>query len=75
MKNMFFRVEVACDTPEADQYVDWLNANGHRAFVGNSTATIVSDPIDEEGYSMDSEWDGDDDSVGSHLWAEYCQEG
>jgi hypothetical protein len=57
------RVEIACDATEAQQFCEWLNANGHDAKIGTSTGGYIdgvrtSDP--EASETMNA------------LWTAYC---
>jgi len=70
---MFFKIEVACDTHESENFVNWLIRHGHRAYVGSSTGSFVSDARDSENYSCDEELYDPDEIMGD-LWGKYCNE-
>lgn len=64
MSNATHRIEVSFDNPEAEQFVAWLNANGHDAKVGRSTGNYV-----------DGNWtssDLDASQIMNALWDSYC---
>ena len=57
---MSYEIEIAVDTPEAEQFRDWLIAQGHDAKIGRSTGNYVdgvstSDP--EANDIMRALWD------------------
>ena len=64
MTNATHSIEISVDACEADQFAAWLNANGHSAAVGKSTASYVdgartgSDPAANE--------------IMNGLWSAYC---
>lgn len=52
------QIEIAVDTPEADEFVAWLRRNGHDARIGNDTGNYVN---------------GKRADIGD-LWDDYCNE-
>lgn len=61
-----YKLEISNDTPEAEQFCAWLNAQGHDARVGNSTGNYV-----------DGEWtssSAEANSVMNALWDAYCNQ-
>ena len=58
-------IEVACDNPEGEDFVEWLIAKGHDAVLGDSTGDYV-----------DGVWTSTDNEAAeimSNLWLEYCR--
>lgn len=61
-----YNVEIANDTPEAEQFAAWLNAKGHSAKVGRSTGSY----IDGERTSSSAEAS----EIMNSLWAAFCDQ-
>ncbi len=63
-------IEISYDTPEAAQFVAYLNEQGHAAMVGKSTGTYI------DGYHIGDD-DGSDEQAwanetAAELWEQYC---
>jgi hypothetical protein len=59
-----YKIEIACDGIEGEEFAAWLRSKGHDAFVGRSTA----------GY-VDGEWTSHNDDakeIMNRLWNDYC---
>jgi hypothetical protein len=59
-----YKIEVAVDTVEGENFVAWLNAQGHNAAMGTSTGNYV-----------DGTWTSTDEQVNEiirGLWESYC---
>jgi hypothetical protein len=59
-----YKIEIAVDTTEADEFCAWLNEQGHDATVGDSTGNYI-----------DGVWTSSDEQANTilgDLWAEYC---
>lgn len=59
-----YKIEVAVDTVEGENFVAWLNAQGHNAALGRSTGNYV-----------DGTWTSTDvqaNEIMRDLWDEYC---
>ena len=57
-------IEIAVDHAEGEEFVGWLNNQGHDARLGTSTGNYI-----------DGEWTSSDDSANEilqKLWEEYC---
>ena len=67
-----YDIEVAVDTPYAEQYVAWLNAQGHRAYLGHSTGSYVSDPRTADNYVAEQTASGEE--ILRELWEKFCCE-
>lgn len=61
-----YDVEVAFDTPEAKQFCDWLNENGHSAKIGNSTGNYIN------GHCTGNTEEADE--IMRVLWDSYCSQ-
>lgn len=59
-----YTIEIACDTPEAEQFAAWLNAQGHDARVGRSTGNYV------DGSWTDNNAEANE--IMNDLWSQYC---
>lgn len=58
---MTYTIEIAVDQTEAEQFRDWLIAQGHAARVGRTTRTSLTDYVaDDEGEILEN------------LWTSYC---
>ena len=60
-----YEIRVACDTDEGEQFVAWLNKQGHDAEMSNDT-----------GNHIDGVWtstDVDADTITNALWDAYCK--
>ncbi len=58
------KIEIAVDTEQAEEFVAWLNAQGHDATVGTSTGNYV-----------DGTWTSTDEQANEimrELWDSYC---
>jgi hypothetical protein len=64
------KIELAVATPEAEQFRDWLIAQGHDACVGNSTGNYI-DGVLCGGRNDD---DGEARAVLGALWEQYCNQ-
>ena len=61
---MNYKIEIAGDTTECQQFADWLNTQGHTATIGRSTGSYV-----------DGVWtsrDADASEILNTLWVSYC---
>lgn len=67
MSNATYTVELAFDAAGTDEataeYCAWLNAQGHQATIGRSTATYI------DGCSTSSD---NAREIGNALWDEFC---
>lgn len=59
-----YTIEVDFTNPEAAQFVDWLNQQGHTATIGRTADNKID--------GMLSSSDEDASSVSNALWADYC---
>jgi hypothetical protein len=57
-------IEIACDTVEAEQFRDWLIAQGHSAKIGRSTGNYVD--------GMWTSTDTEANEIMNGLWSDYC---
>ena len=64
------RLELAINTIEAEQFRDWLIAQGHDTRVGNSTGDYI-DGVMCGGRNDD---DGEARAVLGALWEQYCNQ-
>ena len=58
------RIEIACDTPEAEQFAAYLTAQGHDAKVGRTTGDYI-----------DGAWTSHNEEASDTmraLWTAYC---
>lgn len=55
-----YTITIACDHPEAEEFAEWLNEQGHIARVGSDTANWI-----------DGERGAD---VFDDLWDNYCDQ-
>ena len=58
------KIEIACDTPEADEFSEYLNKQGHDADIGTSTGNYI-----------DGIWTSGDitaNRIMNNLWIDYC---
>lgn len=58
-----YRIEIASDHHEAEQFCAWLSARGHDAKIGNSTGNYV------DGVRTT---DNDANEIMRALWDAYC---
>ena len=61
-----YTVEIANDTPDADEFAAWLNVQGHSATVGRSTGSYI-----------DGAWTSHDieaSEIMRSLWEAYCDQ-
>lgn len=65
MNEQKYDVEIGCDTTEAKEFCEYLNAKGHSAKIGNSTGTYIDGvwTYHNVGASI----------ISNHLWNEYCR--
>jgi len=64
MKMEQYKIEIASDHAEAEEFVSWLNNQGHDALIGTSTGNY----IDGIWTSTDPEMS----EIMNGLWGEYC---
>ena len=65
VKKVTYEIEISTDNDEAEAFCEWLNANGHLAFVGFETGNYV-----------DGTWTSTDDEANEimvDLWNQYCK--
>lgn len=60
-----YRIELAYDTHEAEEFAGWLREQGHDAFIGDSTGTFI------DNYHTDSARKYN--TILRNLWDEYCR--
>jgi uncharacterized protein CbrC (UPF0167 family) len=59
-----YEIEIAYDACEAEQFCDWLIAQGHNASIGRSTGNYVN--------GMWASADTEANEVMNELWSAYC---
>jgi hypothetical protein len=59
-------IQIAVDHAEAEQFANWLNAQGHSATIGNSTGNYVNGAW--------TAYDIDANEILSGLWDAYCNQ-
>ena len=63
---MSHKIEIDCDCIEAEEFCAWLNAHGHDAKIGRSTANYI-----------DGVWTSTNDDARATmnaLWSAYCND-
>ena len=60
-----YRLEVACNTLQGAEFVQWLNEKGHDAKLGNSTGDYVNGEITSNQEAPAGE-------IMRSLWTEFC---
>jgi len=59
-----YKIEIASDHPDAEEFVSWLNNQGHDASIGTSTGSYI-----------DGVWTSTDPEMSESmntLWSAYC---
>lgn len=63
---MKHKIVISCDTPDAEQFCDYLNALGHDAEIGDSTGNYV-----------DGTWTSADETANAimrQMWVDFCDQ-
>ena len=61
---MKYEIKVACDTEECEQFVEWLNEQGHSAEMSNSSGNYIN--------GLWTSVHEIADEIMRRLWSEYC---
>jgi hypothetical protein len=58
------KIEIACDTRNAERYRDWLIAQGHAATIGGTTSNYID--------GVNSSADETANDLCRELWEQFC---